>query len=392
MLDDFLQKDTMTDQGREQVADIYAHTKQYDKALKLYKDVLQNSENQSESVKNNLKDKIEKAKNHEDMHLFDRIDDAKEGTAVALFDMAESLANDYNADSGRVFAQMALYLDPKLAPAHILLAQIASDYKRYDQALAEFQKIDPEDPHYIDAQLAAADILEDAKRYDEALGILSHLDKEYGNFEAVVRQGDLYRHREDYANALKSYNQAFDRLGQKVPDQYWYLYYVRGMVNERLGNWTQAESDLKEALSYQPDHPYLLNYLGYAWADQDMHLDQALAMIEKASALRPEDGYITDSLGWVLFRMDQYERAVPELERAVELLPYDPVINDHLGDAYWKVGRTLEARFQWQRAKNYSEDTKLIDQIKHKIVYGLNDADGADAGKTKAAALDSRAQ
>ena len=94
-------------------------------------------------------------------------------------------------------------------------------------------------------------------------------------------------------------------------------------------------------------------------------------MIRKAVSLRPEDGYITDSLGWVLYRMGRYEQAIPHLERAVELLPYDPVINDHLGDAYWQVGRKLEARFQWTRAGNHSEDAQLLETIAVKMEDGL---------------------
>ena len=70
-------------------------------------------------------------------------------------------------------------------------------------------------------------------------------------------------------------------------------------------------------------------------------------MIRKAVELRPNDGYIVDSLGWVLYRLDRPDEAVGHLERAVELRPEDPVINDHLGDAYWAVGRQREARFQW---------------------------------------------
>ena len=97
-------------------------------------------------------------------------------------------------------------------------------------------------------------------------------------------------------------------------------------------------------------------------------------MIQKAVDLRPSDGYITDSLGWVLYRTQDYSGAVRWLECAVELLPYDPTINDHLGDAYWQVGRVLEARFQWERAKNHSDDAEQIDAIKQKLKNGLKAA------------------
>src|SRR3546814_16368394 len=82
-------------------------------------------------------------------------------------------------------------------------------------------------------------------------------------------------------------------------------------------------------------------------------------MIEKAVELRPQDGYIVDSLGWALYRLGDHLGAVLHLERAVELRPTDPTINDHLGDAYWQVGRHAEARFQWQRALTFDPTPDL---------------------------------
>ena len=94
-------------------------------------------------------------------------------------------------------------------------------------------------------------------------------------------------------------------------------------------------------------------------------------MIETAVAKRPHDGYITDSLGWIYYKLGRYADAVPELERAVELRPEDPVINDHLGDAYWRVGRHLEATFQWNHALALEPDPDLKTVIEQKLKNGL---------------------
>ena len=83
----------------------------------------------------------------------------------------------------------------------------------------------------------------------------------------------------------------------------------------------------------------MLNYLGYSWIDRGENLERGLKMIEKAVELRPEDGYIVDSLGWAHYRLGDYASAVQYLEKAIELVPEDPTINDHLGDAYWQSGR-----------------------------------------------------
>jgi len=128
---------------------------------------------------------------------------------------------------------------------------------------------------------------------------------------------------------------------------------------ERLKQWGKAEPSFNKALELYPDQPQVLNYLGYSWVDMGIHLDRALDMIKKAVELRPQDGYIVDSLGWAYYKLGRYDEAVVELEKAVKLRPEDPTINDHMGDAYWRVGRQLEATFQWHHAIAASLSRKI---------------------------------
>ena len=200
--------------------------------------------------------------------------------------------------------------------------------------------------------------------------LLNKLYREQYDIDSMIHIGDIYRHDEEYKEALKSYNIAAKAIGDEIPREYWQLLYSRGMCYERTGQWDLAEKDLLAALAYRPDHPYILNYIGYAWADQGLNLDKSLEMIRRAATLRPADGYIIDSLGWVLFRMGKYEEALPNLEKAVELMPYDATLNDHLGDAYWHNGRKLEARFQWERAINNSKDESEISAVRKKLKDG----------------------
>ncbi|MBT5185508.1 MAG: hypothetical protein HOM01_01785, partial [Kordiimonadaceae bacterium] len=98
-------------------------------------------------------------------------------------------------------------------------------------------------------------------------------------------------------------------------------------------------------------------------------------MLERAVELRPNDGYIVDSLGWAIFKMgDDDEEATRVLERAAQLQTTDWAINDHLGDAYWTVGRKNEARFQWRHALSLSPDEESKTTIKTKIKDGFTKA------------------
>jgi Flp pilus assembly protein TadD len=103
-------------------------------------------------------------------------------------------------------------------------------------------------------------------------------------------------------------------------------------------------------------------------------------MIEKAVDLRPEDGYIVDSLGWAHYRLGDYHNAVQYLEKAVELVPNDPTINDHLGDAYWQIGRLIEARYQWRRALQFGPEKDDVKPIEAKLVRGMPAPPRANGG------------
>lgn len=303
----------------------------------------------------------------------EKITSPVKGMSRALFDMASVLYQDY-PDSARLFAELSLYLDPGKDDARILMAHMAAQFKRYDEAISLFNEIDdsknPELAIKIDRQIA--ELLEESGKTDEAIATLRSIVKQTGDIDAQIQIGDIYRDNENYEQALTEYNNAFKTLKSEVPAKHWNLLYARGITQERLKNWKAAEKDLKSALALEPDHPYILNYLGYSWIDQGVNLAEATRMIEKAAKLRPEDGFIIDSLGWAYYRQGKFAPAVEALERAIALSPDDPTINDHLGDAYWQVGRKSEARFQWRRALSFKPDDELKAKIDRKIAEGLD--------------------
>jgi Flp pilus assembly protein TadD len=188
------------------------------------------------------------------------------------------------------------------------------------------------------------------------------------------------RSRKRYAEAADYYTRAIGLLPNPAK-RHWGFFYSRGTCYERLKQWPLAEADLQKALKLYPDQPLALNYLGYSWVDQNRNLEEGMALIEKAVALKPDDGYIVDSLGWAHYKLANYKQAVRFLERAVELKPEDPVLNDHLGDALWRVGREREARFQWDQALTLEPEPEEAEKIKKKLTEGLPPSADARAGK-----------
>lgn len=354
----------------ERIADIFARNKLTAPAQTLYTYVRNSDPNAAKAITEKMA-MVEKG----ELPVLDQddvISSPLDGLSKALFDMASVLYNEYE-DSSRLFSHMSLYLNPQMTDSRILLGHMAARYDRYDEAIAYYQQIDAtkDEELRIKLQRQIAELLAEDDRQDEAIAVLKELIEKTQNVDAQIQLGDIERHRENYRQALREYNKAVAMLGTNVPQEYWHLIYARGMTNERLKNWGQAEKDLKAALAFEPDHPYILNYLGYSWADQGVNLDQAAEMIERAVRLRPTDGHIVDSLGWVYYRMGKYHDATTTLEKAIELMPYDATVNDHLGDAYWKVGRKVEARFQWKRALSFAKESDLIETLSVKIESGL---------------------
>lgn len=351
----------------EHLANAYAHIGKKDLALEIYGKLQQAwPENQI------LAKRIQLLQSGQTKGFLTPISRPQNGVAEALYDVSRLLFQEHSDDSARVFAQLALFMNPDMADAELLLGYLLARNAQYKTAISYFDAIQYNHEQYTEAQRMMADLYERMGETDKALSTLERLVKSQNDIEAVIQIGDIHRRAADFEAALMAYNRAENQFENGViPAEFWQIHYARGMTYEQLGQWPNAEKDLLAALSFQPDQPLVLNYLGYAWADQGLHLDRALEMIRKAVQLQPSDGYITDSLGWVLYRMGHYDEAIPHLERAITLLPYDPVINDHLGDAYWQAGRKLEAKFQWKRAKNNAEDADLIKDIEHKLTHGL---------------------
>ena len=295
---------------------------------------------------------------------------AADGMAEALYSLAAPLRQQEASEFALLLLRIALLMRPDFPPAKLLIADILEADRRFEAASALLMAVDRASPYAPLARIRLASLLDRQDRTSEALALLDALAAEEGRPEPLARKGDILRTRSRFREAIEAYDAAIARLGQ--PERrHWVLYYARGIAHERAKDWPRAEADFLRALDLSPEQPYVLNYLGYSWADQGRELARARRMLERAVELRPHDGHIVDSLGWVLFRQGDYLGAVQWLERAAELLPRDPVINDHLGDAYWAVGRHIEARFQWQRALALGPEPEEIPKIEAKLRNGV---------------------
>jgi tetratricopeptide (TPR) repeat protein len=289
----------------------------------------------------------------------------RQGAAQVLVAPAAGMLAAKQEQLGLAYLRLALRLDPGRDTAWLLVGDIMEAAGDVEGARAAYSKPRPGSSEYAAAHSKLAWSYQNAKQPDVALKMAQEAAVR-GDAEAKLTYADLLRVNERYAESAKELTVLIDESAS--PD--WRLLYMRGIAYERAGAWPEGERDLKAALELRPDEPELLNYLGYTWIDRGERLAEALGMVERAVAANPQSGAMIDSLGWAHYRLGDYKKAVDLLEQAVELEAGDPEINNHLGDAYWRVGRRIEAEFQWRRVLTLDPDAKIKADVDAKLASG----------------------
>jgi tetratricopeptide (TPR) repeat protein len=297
---------------------------------------------------------------------------ATEGMSELFFGLGELLASDTGSVGvGVIFLQFSLYLNPNSTFALVALAGTHESNKQYAEAIATYDRIPKGTPLEVAVEINKALNLTQLKKVDEAQTLLEALSRQHPrDVRPLESLGTIMRANNRFAEAVDYYTRAIALIGRPEA-RHWGYFYARGASYERLKKLPQAEADLQRSLQLSPDQPDALNYLGYTWVDNNRYLKKGLQLIEKAVRLRPDNGYIVDSLGWAHFRLGNFQLAVKHLEQAVTLRPDDPTLNDHLGDAYWRVGREREARFQWTHALALKPEPADADKMREKLEKGL---------------------
>lgn len=296
------------------------------------------------------------------------------GTSEILLNLSTALNRGGGEAFVRLYLNYALALQPTSDAVLLQLGGIAEMQRNAEEAIEIYGRIAEDSPIRQVSELQVGLNLADLDRHEEAVEHLEPLlEAAPDDRRAYLALGGVYASQQKFAEAAEVYDRAVARI--ETPEAAdWNLYYQRGIAYERIKQWDKAEPNFNQALELYPDHPQVMNYLGYSWVDMNMNLEEGLALIQKAVDLRPSDGHIVDSLGWAYYRLGRFEEAVTELERAVSLMPSDAILNDHLGDAYWKVGRRLEATFQWSHARDLEPEEDLLEEINRKLRDGLVEA------------------
>jgi Flp pilus assembly protein TadD len=261
---------------------------------------------------------------------------------------------DYKAAEGYMKRVLGLnYRDPDAV--RYLLGQMSEEQKQWPQAIQYYESIKGSD-HELPARMRTANALAKQGKVDEALTFLRRVADERPDDEPqlIVAEAQILRDAHRHNDAFKLLSEALD----KQPDQPDFLYDL-ALTAEKLERFDLLEANLRKLIQVKPDHAHAYNALGYSFAERNIRLPEARKLIEKALEISPEDYFIIDSLGWVLYREGDLKGAARELRRAYDGRP-DAEIGAHLGEVLWALGERDEARRIWDESLKAGPENETL--------------------------------
>ncbi|WP_435148575.1 tetratricopeptide repeat protein [Candidatus Pelagibacter bacterium nBUS_32] len=294
-----------------------------------------------------------------------------------LFLISNLYSSQNNFEKSNFYLNLSNYLNPKFILNLSLVAEnfyLNQEYKKAKKILKNFGK-DYEFYYWFRVKKEAQIIIKE-QGYENGINYISSKFSKIKNpnVKMIFDIANFYKNSKKYEKAIEYYTKIILSLSEDS-DIKSDLLYRRGGSYERLKDYKKADKDLLQSLRIKPEDAYVLNYLAYSWLERDYQIDKAIEMLERAYALRNNDPYIIDSIGWAYYLIKNYVEAEKYIKRAVELMPEDATVNDHYGDILWKLNRKIQARYFWKNVLNLDNtDPNLRKKIDIKIIEGLKNS------------------
>lgn len=303
---------------------------------------------------------VEQDKKKEAVDQFKKIVQLDENHAEATFAVGLVSVQNDELQQAKEYLQRSLALNPENDQARLYLGQVSQSLKEYDEAAKWYRQIS-QHTFVFEAQVQLGSVIAKQKNIEEAL---IHLDSiQAVNEEQKVR---FYLAKEQVLREAKLLDRAkmiLDDALVELPDST-ELLYARGLIASQLNMLELHEKDMRKLIAKEPENAHALNALGYTLADQTDRHQEALQLLEKAIALRPNDPFVLDSMGWVQYRLGNHQRAVDYLEKAISTRS-DAEIAAHLGEVLWVMGDRTRAKSIWKEAvKRTPDNDVLLETIK----------------------------
>jgi tetratricopeptide (TPR) repeat protein len=257
---------------------------------------------------------------------------------------------------------------------HYMAGMAFNGIDQDDKALLHMSKVRPGSRFYTNAVVHSALIYHDSGRIDRAIKVVrTALSSEPDHIDYYLYLGSFYEELERFSDALEVLQEGLYRDSTNGR-----LHFRAGVVYDKMGRKDESIAAMKNVLRLTPNDAEALNYLGYTYADMGINLDEAEMLIQSALKIKPDDGYITDSLGWVYYKRGDFGRALELLTKAVSLIPDDPVILEHLGDVYNQMNSKAKAvNYYRQSLKKKTSGRDALEEKIRTLTPSLQKSEGS---------------
>ena len=251
----------------------------------------------------------------------------------------------------------------------LYLGQIAEDQKRYPEALNWYREVAAGE-QYLPAQIRIAQVIARQGDVNGARESLQRVSPQNVRQEVqiIIAESQILRDANRMQDAYATLEKAIARLPGEAD-----LHYDFAMLAEKLDRVDVMEANLRKVIEMRPDHAHAYNALGYSLADRSLRLTEARELVERAHKLAPDDYFIMDSVGWVLYRQGDLEGAMKYLQRAFNGRQ-DAEIAAHLGEVLWALGRRDEAERLWRGAASKTPDNDTLVKTMKRFLQTSADA------------------
>jgi tetratricopeptide (TPR) repeat protein len=257
-----------------------------------------------------------------------------------------------------------LALEPSSDKIRFYLGAVFEETKDFDQAIANFKLIPVGSSYFKEAVVHTSYLYKLQNNYDKAVASIEDgIQKDADQPQFYALYASLLDDTKQYGRALKMLNAAVKKFPEHAQLQFFY-----GTLQDRVGHKEESIATMKKVVSIDKDHVQALNFLAYSYADQGANLDEAEQLVRRAASLQPNDAYIMDTLGWVLFKRGQIAEAIRTLETAYKIQPEESVIAEHLGDAYYRSQMPEKAKKLYSRAAELDTNVAHAETIRAKVV------------------------
>lgn len=243
------------------------------------------------------------------------------------------------------------------------LAAVYEELQDFDKAISHFLKVPADSSFYADAVIHAAFMTKKMGQTDAAIAIVAKgIENKKDSPQMYALQASLMDDIKDYKGAATLLEGALAVFPESVQ-----LTFYLGTVYDKLKLREKVVSFMKKVIELDPKHVQALNYLAYLYAETATNLAEAESLARMAASLDPKDGFILDTLGWVLYKQGKVNEAIPVLEAAHKVQPQESIIAEHLGDAYIKHQLVEKAKTMYQKAAELEQEPEKQKNLREKI-------------------------